>query len=255
MNTSVRALGAAGAAALLVAAAALSLPGGRAAAAPTAPPDGSTPARTITVSASSHVTLVPDTAHVSLGISVTKPTVEAARAEAAKVMNAIVGAAKSKGIAERDIRTTGISLSPQLDPCTYGPSACAKPGTIVGYAMSEQVDVTVHDLDVAGAVIDAATAAGATNVNGITFVVDDPDAAANRARVAAIGKAHDEADAMARAAGVSLGRVVSITESPTAVPIPYAYPGAASGARDVASPVQPGTQDVDASVTVVYEIG
>jgi uncharacterized protein YggE len=215
------------------------------------------PARTITVSASSHVTLVPDVAHVDLGITATKPTVEAARAEAARVMNAIIAAAKDKGVAEKDIRTTAIYLSPQYSPtCTYAPdgSACTKPNQIAGYTMNEQVDVTVRDLDVAGAVVDAATAAGATNVNGISFMVDDPDKAAQDAEVAAIKAARAKAEAMAAAAGVSLGGVMSISETPIAIPYPYAYAGAPAGARDAATPVQPGTQDVSATVTVVFEI-
>jgi uncharacterized protein YggE len=121
--------------------------------------------------------------------------------------------------------------------------------------MSEQVQVTVRDLDAAGGIVDAATAAGATNVNGISFEVDDPARAETDARTSAIRAAHDKADAMARAAGVSLGAVVSISEtsSPIPYPVPYAVDG---GARaDVATPVQPGTQDVQASVTVVYAIG
>jgi uncharacterized protein len=215
------------------------------------------PPRTITVSASGRITLVPDVAHVGLGISVTRPTVEAARTEAARVMSAIIAAAKAKGVAERDIRTSGISLSPQYSSdCSLAPSSgCAKPGTIVGYAMNEQVDVTVHDLDVVGGVIDGATAAGATNVNGVSFEVDDPARAETDARVAAITAARQKADAMARAAGVSLGQVVSVSETSVS---PYPYPFAAvDGAKADATrtPIQPGTQDVAASVTVVFAIG
>jgi uncharacterized protein len=222
-----------------------------------APTTGGTepPPRTITVSSSGRITLVPDVAHVGLGISVTRPTVEAARAEAARVMTAIIAAAKAKGVAERDIRTSGISLSPQYASDCSPSSGCAKPGTIVGYAMSEQVDVTVHDLDVVGGVIDGATAAGATNVNGVSFEVDDPARAETDARVAAITAAREKADAMARAAGVSLGQVVSVSETSVS---PYPYPfAAAQGARSdaAATPVQPGTQDVAASVTVVFAIG
>jgi uncharacterized protein len=216
------------------------------------------PARTITVSGSGTLTLSPDVAHVGLGITASRPTVEAARAEAARVMTAIIAAARAKGVAEKDIRTSGISLSPQYGPdCSYAPSgsACVKPGTIAGYTMNEQVDVTVRDLGVVGAVVDAATAAGATNVNGISFEVDDPSKAETDARLAAIRAAHDKADAMAHAAGVSLGQVISISE--TSVPSPYPYAGYAAGKAvdSAATPVQPGTQDLQATVTVVYAIG
>lgn len=258
MSTSLRTLGAGVLGALVVAVAALSV---RPAPALGAPVNGSTEPtpRTITVSASSTVTLVPDVAHVGLGISVTKPTVEAARSEAARVMAAIIAAAKKHGVADRDIRTTGINLAPQYaSDCTYQPasSVCAKPTGIVGYAMNEQVDVTVRDLDVVGVVVDDATAAGATNVSGIWFAVDDPDRAESDARVAAIRAAHDEAQAMATAAGVSLGQVMSISETPAPVPVPYfASGGAAAPADKATTPVQPGSQDVQATVTVVYELG
>lgn len=256
MSSNVRTLAAAGVAAFAVAATTFVLRPASALGAPTADPS-QPPARTITVSASSHVTLVPDVAHVGLGITATKPTVEAARAEAARVMNAIIAAAKGKGVAERDMRTTSIYLSPQYAPeCTYAPdgSACAKPNRITGYTMNEQVDITVRNLDAAGSIVDAATAAGATNVNGISFVVDDPDKAASDAEVAAIGAAKAKAGAMAEAAGVTLGRVLSISETPVAIPYPYPYAGGAAAARDATTPVQPGTQDVTATVTVVFEI-
>lgn len=217
------------------------------------------PPRTITVSASATVSLVPDVAHVGLGITVTKPTVEAARSEAARIMTAIVTAVKKHGVADRDIRTGAISLSPQYaSECAPEPgtTGCASPGRIVGYTMSEQVDVTVRNLDVAGLVVDDATAAGATNVAGIWFGVDDPDRAQSDARVEAIRKARGEAETMAAAAGTSLGAVVSITDAPIAVPYPYPFGGGQAAPSDRAvTPVQPGTQDVQATVTVVYSLG
>jgi uncharacterized protein len=257
MRTSIRTLGPAALGALAVAFAVLAA---RPEAALGAPTTGASepPARTITVSGNGRVTLSPDVARVSLGITITRPTVEAARAEAGRVMGAIVAAAKAKGVAARDIRTSGISLSPQYAPdCVPAPSGsvCTKPNSVAGYAMSEQVEVTVRDLDVVGSVIDAATAAGATNVNGISFEIDDPAKAETDARIAAIQAAHAQADAMARAAGVSLGQVVSISEGAVAVPYEYPNARAAGPASDVATPVEPGTQDVQASVTVVYAIG
>ncbi len=257
MRISIRTLGPAALGALAVALAVLAVRPGSALGAPTAG-GAEPPARTISVSANGRVTLSPDVARASLGISVTRPTVEAARAEAGRVMAAIIAAAKAKGVAERDIRTSAISLSPQYAPdCASAPSGsvCAKPGSVAGYSMNEQVEVTVRDLDAVGSVVDAATAAGATNVNGISFEVADPEKAETDARVAAIHAAHVQADAMARAAGVTLGPVVSISDGVVAVPYPYPNARAGASASDAATPVQPGTQDVQASVTVVYAIG
>jgi uncharacterized protein YggE len=119
--------------------------------------------------------------------------------------------------------------------------------------MSEQIRVTVRDLDVAGDVIDAATAAGATNVNGVSFEVGDPTAAQDQARAAAIRAARTKADAMASVAGVSVTGVVSISEVSSSTPIPYAAAGLAAPDA-VKTPVSPGTSDVEATVTMVFSI-
>ena len=104
-------------------------------------------------------------------------------------------------------------------------------------------------------VIDGALAAGATTLNGITFRVDDPSAAEAQARVAAMQDARAKADQLAKAAGVSITGVASITEQSENVPVPVPYFAAAGGADKAAStPVQAGTNEVDVSVSVVYLI-
>jgi Uncharacterized conserved protein len=227
--------------ALVVAIATLAVRPGPVAGAPTA--DTGPALHTITVSASGSVTLVPDVARISVGVTVTKPTVKEARAVAGTSMNAIIASLKGLGIDEKDMKTISIDLSPQ-----YNTSSTPK---VIGYRMSEQLQVTVRDLDKAGDVVDMATSKGATDVNGLWFEVADPARAMDQARAAAIGQARASASAMASAAGVSLGAVVSITDASTVYPGPY-Y-GAAM--RDTAgTPVQPGTQDVQATVTVIFEI-
>lgn len=206
----------------------------------------------ITVSGRSTVTLVPDVAVVGLGVSATDTTVEKVRNRAATVMIAIIAAVKAKGVAERDITTTGIELSPQYQPCTTG-TCSSGPGTITGYAMTEQVRVTVRNLDAAGAVIDAATAAGATLVSGLTFQIGDPAKAQADALTAAVAAARAKANAIAAAAGVSISGVISVTEGSTGGPIAYGAVDAAAPSK-FATPVSPGTQDVQATVTVVYAI-
>lgn len=237
----IRTAGALALGALVVAVAALAVRPGPVAGAPTV--DGEI-AHTITVSATGSVTLVPDVARVGLGVTVTKPTVKAARDAAGTSMNAIIAALKALGIDEKDIRTTSIDLGPQ-----YASGSSTK---IVGYRMSQQLQVTVRDMDKAGDVVDDATAKGATDVNGLWFEVSDPAAAMDQARAAAITQARTSAAAMASAAGVSVGAVVSISETSSYYPGPY-Y-GAGGAVRESATPVQPGTQDVQATVTVVFEI-
>ena len=242
MSQSTRTAGALALGALIVAVAALAIRPGPAVGAPTT--DGEPALHTITVTGTGSVTRVPDVARVSVGVGVTKSTVKAARDAAGKSMSAIIDAIKALGIDEKDIKTVGIDLSPQ-----YSNTSTPK---IVGYRMSEQLQVTVRDLDKAGDVVDTATAKGATEVNGLWFEVGEPAAAQDEARAAAIGQARTSAQKMAAAAGVSLGEVVSVSESMASVPGPY-YAGAA--ALDAArTPVQPGTQDVQATVTVVFAI-
>jgi uncharacterized protein len=242
MSQPIRTAGAFALGALVVAIAALAVRPGPAAGAPTT--DSEPAAHTITVSASGSVTLVPDVARVGVGVSATKSTVKLARNAVGTTMNKIITSLKALGIDEKDIKTTSIDLSPQ-----YGNGSNPK---IVGYRMSEQLQVTVRDLDKAGDVVDTATAKGANEVNGLWFDVSDPAKAMDDARAAAIAQARTSAQAMASAAGVSLGAVVSIAESSATSPQPYAYLGAAI--RDAATPVQPGTQDVQATVTVVFAI-
>jgi hypothetical protein len=243
MSQSFRTIGAAAIGALIVAVAALSVRPGPVAGAPTT---GTEPVlHTLTVSANGMVTVVPDVARIYLGVSLTKPTVKAARDAAAIAMTDIVAAIKALGVAEGDIRTTGLSLYTQ-----YATGSSTK---IVGYAISEQVQVTVRDLDKAGDVVDAATAKGATDVNGISFEIADPVKAQNDARAAAVAAARVSALAMASAAGVTLGSVISISDAGAPGPIYY---GAASAAplADVKTQIQPGTQDVSALVTMVFEL-
>jgi uncharacterized protein len=245
MNQSVRTAGALALGALIVAVAALAV---RPAPVVGAPATGDQPAlHTITVTGTGKITLVPDIAHVGVGISITRSTVKAARDDAATAMTAIIAALKALGVDDKDLQTVGLSLYPQ-----YGPNGTTK---VTGYSISEQLQVTVRDLDKTGDVVDAATAAGATDINGISFDVADQAKAMDDARAAAIRAAKTTAGAMAGAAGVNLGAVVSIGEASVAMPGPwYATAGAVKSEGDVATPVQVGTQDLSATVTVVFEI-
>ena len=244
MSQTIRTLGAGVLGALIVAVAALSVRPGPVAGAPS--DTSTTPAHTITVSGTGKVTVVPDVARVNLGVTLSKSTVKAARDGAATSMTAIIAALKALGIADADIQTSGLNLSPQY--------ATGSSTRIVGYTISEQLQVTVRDLDKAGDVVDTATAKGATDVNGIWFEVSDPAKAQNDARAAAVTAARSSAQALAGAANVSLGSVISISDAtPTFVGY-YPNVGARDTAAPAATPVQPGTQDVTATVTVIYAI-
>ncbi|MEP6638707.1 MAG: SIMPL domain-containing protein [Chloroflexota bacterium] len=245
MSQTLRTLGAGAVGALIVAVAALSVRPVPVVGAPTT--DTTPPVHSITVSASGKVTVVPDVARINLGVTTAKPTVKAVREAGAKSMTDIIAAIKGLGIADADIQTTNLSLNPQ-----YGNGTTPK---IVGFQISEQIQVTVRDLDKAGDVVDAAAAKGATDVNGISFEFADPVKVQNDARAAAVRAARTSAQSMAAAGNVTLGDVLSITDATPVSPIFYGY-GAIRGAAipDVATPVQPGTQDLSATVTVIFAI-
>ena len=244
MSQSLRTVGAFALGGLIVAVAALSVRPGPVAGAPTTGTDLAL--HTLTVTGNGKVTVVPDVARVYLGVTLTRPTVKEARNAAAAAMTDVIAAIKGLGVADADIQTTGLSLSAR-----YAEGSSTK---IVGYIISEQVQVTVRDLDKAGDVVDAATTKGATDVNGISFELADPAKAQDDARAAAVTAARVSAQAMASAAHVTLGAVVSISDGSAPTPIYYGAAAGAAPMADVKTPVQPGTQDVPATVTVVFEI-
>jgi uncharacterized protein YggE len=242
MSQTLRTLGAGALGALIVAVAALSVRPGPVAGAPS---DPATPVNTITVSATGKVTIVPDVARVNVGVTVNKTTVKASRDSLGQTMTSIVNALKGLGIAEADIQTSGLNLYPR-----YANGSSTK---IIGYTMTEQLQVTVRDLDKAGDVVDTATVRGATEINGIWFDVSDPAVAQDDARAAAVTAARTSAQALAKAGNVTLGVVVSITDA-TPPQAYQSYARAGAVAFDALTKIEPGTQDLNSTVTVVFAI-
>ena len=212
--------------------------------------DATKPDHTISVTGTGRVILAPDVADLRLGVSVQRSTVRAARADAAKAMTAVIAALKKVGIADADIQTSTISLQPQYSYVN------ANPPRLIGYQFSNSVAVTVRKLDNLGDAIDDSLAAGATSLDSVTFRVDDETKAEAQARTAAMADAKAKAQALASAAGVSIQGVSSVTETVAPIPYPIFYGGAAAGAPvdKVATPVQPGTNEVSVTVSVVYLI-
>jgi len=211
--------------------------------------DGVEPDRTISVGGTGTVTIVPDVADLHVGVVVQRTKVADARAAAATAMEGVVAALRAAGVAERDIRTTTLSLQPVYD---YNSNGAAP--KITGYELRNGVVATIRDLDRLAEAVDGALVAGGTTLDGITFRVDDPSAAEDQARTQAMKQARARADALASAAGVSIIGVASISEqsSPTPWPVPYA---GALRADEAATPILPGTSDITVSVSVVYLIG
>ena len=223
------------------------------AARPTLAVDGANPPEhTISVTGTGRIVLSPDLADLRLGVSSTARTVKEARQAAAATMTAVIASLKKLGIDDKDIQTTTLSLQP-----TYDYSTNTNPPRLTGYVLSNGVAVTIRDLDEVGDAIDGALAAGATTLDGVTFRVGDQANAEKQARAAAMAEAKAKAQTLADAAGISIGGVASISETVAPIPYPIYYGAAAGGAvgKDVQTPVQPGTNEISVTVTVVYLIG
>lgn len=209
------------------------------------------PPPSITVSGTGRVKAEPDVADINLGVTKQAKDAQTASNEAATTMTAVIAALRAAGVAESDIQTTTISLTPVYD---WDDS----PPQIEGWEATNLVNVTVRDIESVGPVVDAATAAGATNINGITFRVDDATAAEAEARTAAVADARAKADQLAAAAEVTIVGVLSITESGGQPPMPIYMERAAfdmAAGASASTPVQPGQVELSISVMVQYEIG
>ena len=230
---------------------AASLAGPAVATAQTQPSDSGDTLRTISVNGVGRVKAEPDVADISLGV--TKQGKEAAEAanKAAEAMDSMVTALLDMGIEENDIQTTNLSLSPRYD-------WNKDPAPIVGWEANNMVSVTIRDIDSVGAVVDAATEAGATNVNGISFRVEDPTEAEAAARTAAVADAKAKADQLAADAGVTITGVVTITESGGQQPQPIYMARNEMAMMDstgASTPVMPGEVELSVNVFIQYEIG
>lgn len=204
----------------------------------------------LTVSAEGEVEAAPDIAFIQLGVTTEGETAQAALAANARAANALSQALRRAGIAERDVQTSNVSVNPQY---VYGEGV---PPRITGYQAQNMVSVRVRDLDNLGRVIDAAVAAGGTNVNGVSFGVDNPEPRLNAARTQAMQRARERAELYAQAAGMRVHRIISISEGynvqPPPVPVMYAREQAMDAAMP--TPIAPGEVRTSANVTVVFEL-
>jgi len=205
----------------------------------------------INVSGQGKVTGKPDTLTVSLGVSVLRPTVDRATADAANLATAIIEALKANGVAEVDIQTANYTIYPEYD-------WSGEAQRLLGYRVNNEVRVKIRNLDNAVATIDAATAAGgdATVVNNLAFSIEDNAELLQMARTAAWGDAESKARQLAQLAGLELGSATSITESISYETPPIYYDRAMAGAEDAAAtPIEAGTQDVIVNIQVTFRIG
>jgi uncharacterized protein YggE len=200
------------------------------------------------ISAAGVSTRTPDIATISAGVVTQAAKAGDAMAANARAMTATVAALKRPGVADRDIQTQAINLQPQY---RYGDN---QPPVLTGYQASNRVSVRLRDLKGTGSVIDALVGAGATQIDGAPRSVEQPEAALDEARAKALATARARAALYAKAAGLTVRRIVRISESDSAPPIvrPMAMMARAKGADS--TPVEAGEQELTVNLSVVFEL-
>jgi hypothetical protein len=188
----------------------------------------------------------PDAAMLSAGVSVDAPSAAAALADANKNMQAVLAALKRLGVADKDIQTRNFSVHPQ-----YANSNGQAP-RVTGYQVTNQVEVRLEEIAKLGPALDALVTVGANQINGVNFSIHDPSALLAEARTEAVADARAKAETFVKAAGVTLGSILSITENGNGGPRPMVF--AAPMARAASVPVALGEETIDADVTITWEI-
>jgi uncharacterized protein YggE len=196
----------------------------------------------ITVIGAGSSSVTPNRAGFTFGTVSQGSTAAAALTASSQSAARIVDALRKAGVAKADIQTSEVSLSPRMD----------ENGTaVVGYTATNSVTATLRKIADAGSVVDAAVGAGANQVYGPNLVASDQDAAYRKALEAAVAAARTKAEALAATAHVSLGRITAISESGES-PQPVF---AATKLADSGTTIEPGTQTVDATVSVTFAVG
>ena len=207
-------------------------------------------ATTLNLAAYGETEAQPDMASLNLGVVTEAKTAAEAMAANAQRMTQVMAALKAAGVAARDIQTSNLNLNAQY---AYAQGQAPR---LTGYQAANQVTVVVHDLSRLGAAVDATVSAGVTQVNGISFGLDDPTAAENAAREKAVRALAAKAELYARATGYRVSRLVSLSEgggyAPSG-PVPLAMTAMKRGAV-AETPVAGGELKVRIDITGLYEL-
>lgn len=196
----------------------------------------------ITVTATGSAEAVPNRARFTFGVTTNGNTSEAALAANSTKMRALVAALKGAGVPEGKIQTESVSVSPRISPSGE---------RVDGFTAENSASVEVAS-DRAGEIVDLAVGSGATNVSGPSFERSDRDAQYNKALANAVEQARTKAETLADAANVALGDVTRVVEGGEPGPVVYETAARAAVAD---TPVEPGTQEITASVTVTFSVG
>jgi uncharacterized protein len=209
------------------------------------------PPRIITATGAGRISMRPDTAVVQVGAETRAPSLADATADVSRRISAVLERVKALGVAERDITTVTYAI----DPVVAQRRSEEEAARILGYRVANVVQLRIRQLDAVGRIMDAAVAAGANTMRGLTFTVADPQAVEAQARVLAVQNASVKAKQLAEAAGATLGELVLLTEG-----VPQPSPRQIMGARAADAvmgpgPVEAGQLEILVTVTAHYLIG
>lgn len=216
--------------------------------------------RSFSVSAEGSAVAVPDVASFSFTvISEGSTDLAALQADNAKKSNAINTFLKDQGIDTKDIKTTSYNVSPRYEQCYayQQPSGVCPPPRIVGYTVSQSTEVKIRDFEIIGDTLAGAVNNGANSVSQLQFMIDDETAIQEQAREEAIKKAQEKAKQIAKTAGFGVGQLLDITEGysyPYQAKYTYAAMDMAMEEGAYAPSVEAGSQEVNVTVTLTYEI-
>lgn len=206
---------------------------------------------TLDISSTVEVKADPNIAIISAGIVTSAPTAAAAMHDNAAGMTEVYSALKAAGVDEKDIQTSGINLQPQYD---YRQNETPR---VTGYQASNTLRITLRDLANVGTTLDSLVAQGVNQINGPSFTIDNPDAVLDKARTEAVKKAADRAELYARASGLKVRRILSISENAhynEPQPRPMMMRAMAMESGGASTPVAPGQLGLSVTVNLRYEI-
>lgn len=206
--------------------------------------------RTISVSGEGQVYARPDQAQISTGVLTQGANAKDALARNTARMTDVIATLKKMGVDAKDIQTSGFSVSPVYAQLLPGQSV----PKISGYQVSNNVSVTIKNLDKLGEILDQVVEMGSNAAGGVSFSIAEPKPLMMKAREAAIADARARAEVYAKAAGVSVGRILTISEAAVPAPGPIYAMARAEMAPSAPVPVEAGQQQISLSVSVVFEI-
>jgi uncharacterized protein YggE len=209
----------------------------------TAPAETAPPA-VISVTGEATVSVTPDLAQIEAGVTTDAKTAREASDANNAAMGKVLLALKGAGLEEKDFQTSRLSLQPQSAPNRSGPAP------IVGYRASNRVTVRLRDVSKVAGVIDTLVAAGANDIGGINFMVSNASKLLDDARSQAVADARRKAEIYAKAAGVTLGAPLSISEEGAPGPVLYR----AKLATAVSAPVAQGEETLQVAISVSWAI-